>query len=129
MTSIEQTLLDALAACRDRFAFYVGHHLDKGDLDKAAENEKFVALANNAIAAAGQAYEAVQALAPHSCEDRERWVLWSGAVRPPTGPFERVVVKYRVGSIDSDEARWFNWETDGDDFDIIAYRLVEEGQP
>lgn len=53
MTPTEEKLLDALIACRDRFAFYVGHHLDKGDLAKAAENEMFVALANEAIAAAG----------------------------------------------------------------------------
>lgn len=54
MTPTERKLLNALTACRDRFAFYVGHHLDKGDLAKAAENEMFVALANEAIAAARQ---------------------------------------------------------------------------
>ena len=54
MTPTEERLLDALIACRDRFAFYVGHHLDKGDLAKAAENEMFVALANQAINAARQ---------------------------------------------------------------------------
>ena len=49
---VNARLLSALIQCRDRFAFYVGHHLDKGDMGKAAENEKFVALANEAISAA-----------------------------------------------------------------------------
>lgn len=43
-------LLEALKACRDQFQHYVGHHLDKGDLDKAAQNERFVALAGAALA-------------------------------------------------------------------------------
>lgn len=49
---VNARLLSALIQCRDRFVFYVGHHLDKGDMGKAAENEKFVALANEAISAA-----------------------------------------------------------------------------
>lgn len=54
MTPTEEKLLDALIACRDRFVFYVGHHREKGDADKAAENYKFVTLANKAITAARQ---------------------------------------------------------------------------
>ena len=54
MTPTEEKLLDALVACRDRFVFYVGHHREKGDADKAAENYKFVTLANKAITAARQ---------------------------------------------------------------------------
>lgn len=54
MTPTEERLLDALIACRDRFAFYVGHHLEKGDTDKAADNYKFVTLANKAMTAARQ---------------------------------------------------------------------------
>lgn len=55
MTDIEQKLLRALVACRDRFAFYVVHHCHKGDLDKASENNKFVERADAAIDAARQA--------------------------------------------------------------------------
>lgn len=47
---INARLLEALKACHDQFKHYVGHHLDKGDLDKAAQNERFVALAGAAIA-------------------------------------------------------------------------------
>ena len=49
---IEGVLIDALEQCRGRFAYYVQHHLDKGNLDKAAQNERFVALADAAIASA-----------------------------------------------------------------------------
>lgn len=55
MAPTEQKLLRALVSCRDRFALYVVHHVQKGDLDKADENNKFVALANEAIAAVRQA--------------------------------------------------------------------------
>lgn len=55
---VNARLLSALIQCRDRFVFYVGHHLDKGDMGKAAENEKFVAMANDAIASAESAPKA-----------------------------------------------------------------------
>lgn len=52
MDDVTKNLLDALKACRDRFAFYVEHHQAKGDRAKAAENEMFVAMADSAIAGA-----------------------------------------------------------------------------
>lgn len=52
VTSVNARRLEALKVCRDQFKHYVDHHLDKGDLDKAAQNEKFVALADAAITGA-----------------------------------------------------------------------------
>lgn len=52
---IEGVLIDALEQCRGRFAYYVQHHLDKGDLDKAAGNEFWVKVADDAIAKACRA--------------------------------------------------------------------------
>lgn len=49
---IEGVLIDALEQCRGRFAYYVQHHLDKGDLDKAAGNEFWAKVADDAIAKA-----------------------------------------------------------------------------
>lgn len=49
---VNARLLEALIQCRDRFLFYVEHHLANGAAVKAAENDRFVTLANQAIAAA-----------------------------------------------------------------------------
>ena len=49
---VNARLLEALIQCRDRFIFYVEHHLANGAAVKAAENDRFVTLANQAIAAA-----------------------------------------------------------------------------
>lgn len=49
---VNARLLDALIQCRDRFIFYVEHHLTNGAVVKAAENDRFVTLANQAIATA-----------------------------------------------------------------------------
>ena len=49
---VNARLLEALIQCRDRFLFYVEHHLANGAAAKAAENDRFVTLANQAIAAA-----------------------------------------------------------------------------
>ena len=49
---VNARLLEALIQCRDRFLFYVEHHLTNGAVVKAAENDRFVTLANQAIAAA-----------------------------------------------------------------------------
>ncbi len=37
-----QDLELALQTCRDRFSFYVQHHIDKGDYVKAKDNEDYV---------------------------------------------------------------------------------------
>jgi len=49
---VNARLLEALIQCRDRFIFYVEHHLTNGAVVKAAENDRFVTLANQAIAEA-----------------------------------------------------------------------------
>ncbi len=46
---VNARLLEALIQCRDRFIFYVEHHLANGAAVKAAENDRFVTLANQAI--------------------------------------------------------------------------------
>ena len=53
--SVHAELLNALIQCRNRFQIYVEHHLEKHDRRKAAENERFVDLANEAIARANAA--------------------------------------------------------------------------
>lgn len=45
-----QMLVEALAQCRDQFAFYADEHRKAGKEEKAATNQRFADLANNALA-------------------------------------------------------------------------------
>lgn len=44
------SLIEALRVCRDRFAYYVDYHSQRGDAVKAAVNQRFVDIANAALA-------------------------------------------------------------------------------
>lgn len=77
MTDATKILLEALKKCRKRFAFYVGYHLDKSDFDKAAENEQFVKIADDAIAAAEAGAHGSDAAANPAFN--ERFSTWQAA--------------------------------------------------
>lgn len=66
MNDVTKDLLEALKKCRNRFAFYVEHHLNKGDSVRAEDNAQFVKLANEAIA------RAEAGLAEHPLDADER---------------------------------------------------------
>lgn len=55
--------------------------------------------------------------------DADGWIEWKGGKRPVDMDV-RVEVRFRSGSTAIDEAGWWNWAHLGDDYDIIAYRVV-----
>ena len=99
--SVNARLVEALIQCRDRFLFYVEHHLANGAAVKAAENDRFVTLANQAIAAARaeSSLSAPQsdALEQVRAEEREACAKACDELFPP--PDEQMAVEWAAGTI------------------------------
>jgi hypothetical protein len=58
-----------------------------------------------------------------------QWTPWNGEGPCPVPADARVLVRYRVGAEDSEEARIFSWSHRGLPNDIIAYALEPEASP
>lgn len=52
------------------------------------------------------------------------WITWNGGERPVGGD-EIVEVRFRDGDVFRDRSLGLFWAHDGDDEDIIAYRVVK----
>lgn len=85
---VNARLLEALIQCRDRFLFYVEHHLANGAAVKAAENDRFVTLANQAIAAA----EAQQEQLLQDMHDAGR----KAAITEAVAPWKSAVIEHLI---------------------------------
>lgn len=59
----------------------------------------------------------------------DSWIAWNGGERPVDGE-TRVEVRFRNNSRDANVARGYrwNWENMSKHVDIIAYRVIKEGE-
>ncbi len=53
------------------------------------------------------------------------WIEWAGGEQP-AGRQDRVEVRFRDGTQDNGPSGIYGWDHDGEDGDIIAYRVVKE---
>jgi len=114
------TPLEALRACRDRFAEYEKSHAEKGTPDgyaKAARNAEMRLMCEVVIPDLERAPQAPSA---------ETWVQWNGGDYCPVRPDLKVDTRLRKGSESKGPvpARCLTWEHEGSDCDIVAYRIV-----
>lgn len=118
MNDVTKDLLEALKKCRNRFAFYVEHHLNKGDSVRAEDNAQFVKLANEAIARAEAALAAPQ-------PDVDGWIPWAGG-ECPVDRYAPVAVKPEKGPLEVGRAWEFDWNIPSTDpLRIAAYQVVK----
>lgn len=71
-------------------------------------------------------WEAWQAAIASQQPADDGWIEWAGNIDPMEEPVRGMVeVKFRNGSTDTGRAAKWYWAHDGDDADIIAYRVVK----
>jgi len=106
----------------------------RSELDKWARGERCGEYKNPVVAKMWQAWQASRValeIALPVLEQQEKgddgWIEWGGGACP-VAPFNKVQAKFRDGDVSDtlEKAKYYDWKHQGQCYDIIAYRVVQQ---